>query len=69
MNAVTSKDAKSWKETLYLLASPANAEHLLRSLAEAEAGLTQERELLERGTRSHDHSRADGIGHCTPARR
>ena len=26
----------SWKETLYLLANPANAEHLRRSLAEAE---------------------------------
>ena len=37
----------SWKETLYLLASGANAEHLRRSLAEARAGDVQERELLE----------------------
>lgn len=28
----------SWKETLYLLANPANAEHLRRSIAEAQAG-------------------------------
>lgn len=37
----------SWKETLYLLSSPANAERLRRSLAEARAGNVQERELLE----------------------
>jgi len=37
----------SWKETLYLLSNPANADHLRRSLAEAEAGKAQERELLE----------------------
>ncbi len=37
----------SWKETLYLLANPANAEHLQRSIAEAQAGNVQERELPE----------------------
>jgi antitoxin YefM len=37
----------SWKETLYLLSNPANAEHLRRSIAEAEAGKVMERELLE----------------------
>jgi antitoxin YefM len=37
----------SWKETLHLLANPANAEHLRRSIAEAQAGNAQERELLE----------------------
>jgi antitoxin YefM len=37
----------SWKETLYLLSNPANAEHLRRSIAEAQAGEAQERELLE----------------------
>jgi len=37
----------SWKETLYLLANPANAEHLRRSIAEAEVGKAQERELLD----------------------
>ncbi len=35
----------SWKETLYLLANPANAAHLRRSIAEAESGQTQKREL------------------------
>jgi len=37
----------SWRETLYLLANPVNAEHLQRSIAEAQAGNVQERELLE----------------------
>lgn len=37
----------SWKETLYLLSSPANAEHLRRSIAEAQAGNVQEHELFE----------------------
>jgi antitoxin YefM len=37
----------SWKETLHLLANPANAAHLRRSIAEAEAGNVQERDLLE----------------------
>lgn len=37
----------SWKETLYLLSNPANAEHLRRSIAEAQAGKVQEREFFE----------------------
>ncbi len=37
----------SWKETLYLLSNPANADHLRRSIAEAESGDVQERELFE----------------------
>jgi antitoxin YefM len=37
----------SWKETLYLLASPANREHLRRSIAEAQAGDVGLRELLD----------------------
>ena len=37
----------SWEETLYLLSNPANAEHLRKSIAEAQAGNVQERELLE----------------------
>jgi antitoxin YefM len=37
----------SWKETLYLLGNPANADHLRRSIAEAQAGNVQERELLD----------------------
>ena len=35
----------SWKETLYLLASPANAAHLRRSVAEVESGQAAKREL------------------------
>lgn len=35
----------SWKETLYLLASPANAAHLRRSVAEAASGQAAHREL------------------------
>lgn len=32
------EEFNSWKETLYLLSSPANAEHLSRSLQEAGQG-------------------------------
>ena len=35
----------SWKETMYLLANPANAAHLRRSIAEADLGQTLTREL------------------------
>ncbi len=35
----------SWKETLYLLSNPANAAHLRRSIAEADAGKAAERQL------------------------
>lgn len=35
----------SWKETLYLQASPANVAHLRRSISEAEAGKAESREL------------------------
>ena len=37
----------SWKETLYLLSNPFNAEHLRHSIAEAKMGKTTERELIE----------------------
>ncbi len=37
----------SWKETLYLLSNPANAEHLRQSVAEHRAGKIVERELAE----------------------
>jgi antitoxin YefM len=36
----------SWKETLYLLANPANAAHLRRSMAEAESRQAKKRELI-----------------------
>ena len=35
------------RETLHLLSTPANAEHLRRSIAEAEAGNVTERRLIE----------------------
>jgi antitoxin YefM len=37
----------SWKETVYLLSNPANANHLRKSIAEAQAGEAQERELAD----------------------
>ncbi len=37
----------AWAETHYLLANPANAAHLRRSIAEAEAGQSEEKDLLE----------------------
>lgn len=36
----------AWQETAYLLRNPANAEHLRRSIAEAEAGQVSEQELI-----------------------
>ena len=43
---VSLDDYNSWKETLYLLSNPANAAHLRKSIAEAQAGATNEHELL-----------------------
>jgi antitoxin YefM len=40
-------DFNAWKETVYLLASPANAAHLRKSIAEAKAGTAQERSLAQ----------------------
>ena len=41
------EDYQSMEETAYLLRSPANARHLLESIAELEAGKGTERELIE----------------------
>lgn len=41
------EEFNAWKETLYLLSNPFNAEHLRQSIAEAKTGKTVERELLE----------------------
>lgn len=37
----------AWQETRYLLANPANAAHLRRSITQAQAGDSQEREVLD----------------------
>lgn len=41
------EEFNAWKETLYLLSNPFNAEHLRQSIIEANIGKTVERELLE----------------------
>lgn len=45
---MSEREFNSWQETIYLLSNPANAEHLRKSLAEADSGLTSERELIEK---------------------
>ena len=45
---MSEREFNSWQETIYLLSNPANAEHLRKSLAEADAGQTRERELIEK---------------------
>lgn len=37
----------AWKETLYLLSNPFNAEHLRKSIIESKTGKTVERTLIE----------------------
>ncbi|WP_063734434.1 type II toxin-antitoxin system Phd/YefM family antitoxin [Streptomyces sp. RTd22] len=48
-NAVlmSEEDFTSWTETVHLLRSPKNARRLLDSIAEAEDGQTQQRELID----------------------
>jgi antitoxin YefM len=44
---VSLADWEGMKETLYLLSNPANAERLLASIAEADAGKLAEHELID----------------------
>ena len=44
---VSLKEYESWKETLYLMSTPANAQALRESIAELEAGKGVERKLIE----------------------
>ncbi|MFQ5420976.1 MAG: type II toxin-antitoxin system Phd/YefM family antitoxin [Anaerolineae bacterium] len=37
----------AWQETLYLLSTPANADHLRRSIAEDRAGYAVDKNLIE----------------------
>ena len=45
---MSEREFNSWQETIYLLSNAANAERLRKSLAEADAGLASERELIEK---------------------
>lgn len=40
-------DFESWKETLYLMSTPANAQELRESIAELNAGKGVERQLID----------------------
>ncbi|MDF1764285.1 MAG: type II toxin-antitoxin system prevent-host-death family antitoxin [Oleibacter sp.] len=44
---VSLEDYQAMEETAYLLRSPANARHLLESIAELEAGKGTQRDLVE----------------------
>jgi antitoxin YefM len=44
---LTLDEYNAWQETLYLLSTPANAEHLRRSIAEDQAGYAAEQNLIE----------------------
>jgi len=48
-NAVLVSEAEwdAWQETMYLLRNPANARHLLESIAQADAGAYRERDLVD----------------------
>ena len=44
---ISLKEYESWKETLYLMSTPANAQALRESIAELEAGKGVERKLID----------------------
>jgi antitoxin YefM len=44
---ISYEDYRSIEETLYLLSNPANAERLLKSIAELEAGKGKKRNVIE----------------------
>lgn len=44
---ISLEDYHAMEETAYLLRSPANARHLLESIAELESGKGEEKDLLE----------------------
>lgn len=48
-NAVLVSEAEweAWQETMYLLRTPANARHLLESVAQADAGRYEPRDLVD----------------------
>ncbi|MEU6882076.1 type II toxin-antitoxin system prevent-host-death family antitoxin [Streptomyces sp. NPDC046712] len=44
---MSAEDFRSWQETVYLLRSPRNAQILMESIAELEAGQGEARELID----------------------
>ncbi|WP_137994232.1 type II toxin-antitoxin system Phd/YefM family antitoxin [Streptomyces vilmorinianum] len=44
---MSAEDFRSWQETVYLLRSPRNAQILMESIAELDAGRGQARELID----------------------
>lgn len=45
---MSEEEFEGWMETIHLLRSPKNASRLMASIAQANAGLTSERDLIER---------------------
>jgi len=43
---MSEEEFRGWEETVHLLSSPANAERLMRSIGDADAGKTAKRELV-----------------------
>ena len=44
---ISLEEFNAWQETLHLLSTPANAEHLQKSIAEAETGRVAEHKLID----------------------
>ncbi len=43
---LSEEEFEGWQETVHLLRSPANAQHLLRSVRSADAGQAEDRDLV-----------------------
>jgi len=59
---ISAEDFAGWEATVYLLRNPANASHLLASIAEAEAGLTTQHDLAAEGLGKAEALRGDLAG-------
>jgi antitoxin YefM len=44
---ISEEEFAGWQETVHLLSNPRNAEHLMRSIADLDAGKGEERELVD----------------------
>jgi antitoxin YefM len=49
---LSEREFEGWQETVHLLSNPANAARLLRSIRSADAGLTEEHDLVEPSTKA-----------------